>query len=257
MMPVRISPRAQRNQAIVEHARLDGESNLAWFQRVHPQPVSGVTVLLVGGCNLTSFRLRTAQSHMRIDMFPSFWSHAGIMVPSTPKKSIAWVWEASIEPTGGFHACTARNGIARVELAEYDSPDRYPNIAFLRFPGADPKEVVDGIEILKKARLVVDLVSPLVEWLGYAWGAQGNTNPLLRGHAVPSAAFVEQAFGQARCDVTPGTDSSSTCPEALWQAALWWSEFYGQTTNSNRKETSGTPTGIYVVSQPAAAATRE
>ena len=62
------------------------------------------------------------------------------------------------------------------------------------------------------------------------------------------------------CELTPGLASRSSCPEAIWQAAKWWQEFYEKTTVTDdavppesRKYEGMTPEGYFVVRQRAAA----
>jgi len=60
------------------------------------------------------------------------------------------------------------------------------------------------------------------------WGTEGSRNPLLDGSGLPSAVLVELAFGLIDVEVTPGLASASSCPEAIWQSAKWWQDFYTQ-----------------------------
>jgi hypothetical protein len=48
--------------------------------------------------------------------------------------------------------------------------------------------------------------------------------------------MLEVVFGAAGFDLTPGLESRSSCPEAIWQAAKWWHEYY---TRENRKGLRG------------------
>jgi hypothetical protein len=38
--------------------------------------------------------------------------------------------------------------------------------------------------------------------------------------------MLEIVFGAAGFDLTPGLESRASCPEAMWQAAKWWHEYY-------------------------------
>jgi hypothetical protein len=40
---------------------------------------------------------------------------------------------------------------------------------------------------------------------------------------------MEAAFAARGFDLTPGLESRSSCPEAIWQAATWWHGFYQRT----------------------------
>jgi len=69
-------------------------------------------------------------------------------------------------------------------------------------------------------------VDLLARWLAYAWGIARTSNPLLENFGMPSAAMLEIIFGAAGFDLTPGLESRSSCPEAIWQAAKWWHQYY-------------------------------
>jgi hypothetical protein len=54
----------------------------------------------------------------------------------------------------------------------------------------------------------------------------------------------------AGLELTPGLSSQSSCPEAIWQAAKWWYQFYAQINGDGQL-----PSGIYMLRQLAAAPT--
>lgn len=61
-----------------------GEGNVEWIKRcLHCGSPEDGSVILVGGANLSHFRMRVAQSYARRDLLPSFWSHAAILVKKT------------------------------------------------------------------------------------------------------------------------------------------------------------------------------
>ncbi|MEZ4453532.1 MAG: hypothetical protein R3B09_29000 [Nannocystaceae bacterium] len=245
MITARISLGARRNPRIREVARLPGESNAAWIARVLPEDGDGARILLLGGASLPHFRLRTAQSHVRSDLMPSFWSHAAVLLPGEAPT----IFQVGLEVGLALHEVPARNAISEVTVAHFDDAAHFPNLALLRFPGADAATVREGVGHLRLSRLSEDLVSPLVRWLGYVWGAKGATNPLLDGVALPGAALVDAAFAFASVDIVPSVSSRAACPEAIWQAALWWSGYYaGDTTD----DASAVPAGAYVIGQAAA-----
>ena len=75
MISVRHVPNAKENDALAAVPAKPGETNTAWLARVGAK----TGILLVGGSSLSHFRLRVAQSHLRRDMLPSFWSLAGLL----------------------------------------------------------------------------------------------------------------------------------------------------------------------------------
>jgi hypothetical protein len=261
MMEIRSSTAASPNPRLRATRRRRGETNTAWLSRVAGTADPAGTLVLVGGAGLTDFRVRVAQSHARRDLLPSFWSHVALVGNVQGRRD--WpLYEISLEPPTGFGAVALQNGIQRGSMLAYDDPARFPNVAHVRLtlaPGALDKGVSLGSVLLQavadfqKQRSVVDLPALLVEWLAYAWGVAERTNPLERRLGVPSAVFVQSVFGIAGIELTPGSASRSSCPEAIWQAAKWWHEFYA----SDVTLTQSAPTGDYVVDQPAAAAVVE
>lgn len=222
-------------------------SNLAWLDKARKEGLGRPgDVILLGGASVVDYRVRVAQSHARHDLTPSYWSQVGLVLNDDEIYSVSldtWPEPARIPAT---------NGISTIPLSAYDDGWRYPNIAVLRFPGAQ-RSVLNAAHRLKKQRSVADLPALIVAWLGFVWGAGGSGNPLVAGSGVPSAVLVEIAFGLVQVELTPGLASASSCPEAIWQSVKWWQDFYtttapGQDEHSTpSRETS--PWGFYVTRQ--------
>jgi hypothetical protein len=206
-----------------EVPRNKDEDNISWLAR--NMPAGDVTYLcLVGGKSLTAFRLRVAQAHLRHDLVPSNWSHVFLLKPAKNLAASSIV-EISLEPEKGFGFPTPVNAVQNGRLSAYRDPNLYPNIAVLGVPVAQ-KEVLSALKRFQMQRAVLDAVDLVVKWLGFAWGVSRSTNPLMDGHGIPSSAMLETVFGAAGFDLTPGLESRSSCPEAIWQAAKWWYEYY-------------------------------
>lgn len=223
-------------------SREKGEDNLGWLGR--NLPVGDVThLVMLGGKSQMAFRLRLAQAHLRHDLVPSYWSHVLLLRPAKNIASSAVV-EVSLEPEKGFGFPAPFNAVQKGKLAAYRDPARYPNIAVLGVPIAQ-SEVIKALDRFQKQRAVLDAVDLVVRWLAYAWGVARSSNPLMDGLGIPSAAMLETVFGAAGFDLTPGLESRSSCPEAIWQAAKWWHEYYER---DNRPGITGayyTPDSIY------------
>ena len=244
MLAMRHSQETTPNESLQEVPARERESNRQWMARLG----TSHGIILLGGSALAHFRIRVAQSHVRSDLLPSFWSLAGILeddetFASAPLDGHADASE--VPPTNGVRSC---------RLDEYDDPVRFPNIAVLQFTD-DVQPIYRNIERVKSQRNVIDLPTLMLPWLGYIWSAGQAGNPLLAGYGLPSAAFVETVYGIAGIELTPGLSSPSSCPEAIWASAKWWHRFY-QAETGVRKEghTIGRmPTGHFTVRQPAAA----
>ena len=90
-----------------------------------------------------------------------------------------------------------------------------------------------------------DFLTPWVRWLGYVLGAKGSENPLIGGTPMPAAQLVDSAFAHASVDIVPGVSSRAACPEAIWQSALWWSEYYA----GDEVGADAVPSGSYAIDQ--------
>jgi hypothetical protein len=244
MLAIRYSQVTSSNEAIQQVRPRSRESNRAWLRRV------GVSngIILLGGSSLTHFRIRVAQSHVRHDLLPSFWSVVGILEDGQTFASVPFGWsvDASEVPRS--------NGVQTCRLVDYDDPVRFPNIAVLQFTDA-VRPILEHIERVKAQRAVIDLPTLMLPWLGYLWSAGQAGNPLLAGYGLPSAAFVETVYGIAGIELTPGLSSAASCPEAIWAAAKWWHPFYGQGmgVEDAAHAIARLPSGHFAVRQPAAA----
>ena len=222
--------------------REEDEDNISWLARNLPE--GEVThLVLVGGMSQTAFHLRLAQAHLRHDLVPSHWSHV-FLLRSAKKLAASSVDEISLESVKGFGFPAPTNAVQKGKLAPYRDPVNFPNIAVLGIPVAQ-KEVISALERFQMQRAVLDAVDLVVRWLAYTWGVSRSGNPLMDGHGIPSAAMLETVFGAAGFDLTPGLESRASCPEAIWQSAKWWHEYYER---DNRPGITGafyTPDAIY------------
>lgn len=177
------------------------------------------------------------------------WSQAGIVTDlqtgtflSVPLRVVSD--SSQVPPNNGIELCLLR---------DYDSPRRFPNLAFIDFGGAMPT-IEQDIEKIRAQRSIIDLVSLMIPWLAFVWGARQHGNPLLDGHGIPSAGFVEMAYGIGGVELTPGLSSQTGCPEAIWQSAKWWRSYYEQASErASDRARAAVPTGCYVVGQREAA----
>lgn len=252
------SPTEESNDRLVaQELAAPDETNRAWLTRLGAP--GGVQldengIILFGGSSLAAFRMRVAQSSMRRDLFPSYWSHCGILLGGGEFATVP------LAPGSDVSSVPARNGVVMEKLEDFDDPERYPNVAVIRF-ALKHDDVRKHIKLLKEDRTIIDLPAMMLRWLGFVWGVTGAVNPLADGIGLPSAAFVETVFAMAGCELTPGLSSRSSCPEAIWQSARWWQKFYKESTVTDAvpgEETSFEgmpPEGFFVIRQPAAAIT--
>ena len=253
MISIRQSTAESANDKLDEVKAEPNETNSAWLKRV------GATdgVLLLGGATISHFRIRVAQSHARADMKPSSWSLTGILLDDTKFLSVP------LELQGDSSDIAQGNGVQVCKMSDYDDPERFPNIAVLRFTRDSSKiltntKLIAGDPEAKRPaqRNIIDLPTLMLPWLSFIWICGKASNPLTDGLGLPSAAFVETVYGIAGIELTPGLASATSCPEAIWQAAKYWHAFYKEAakTDSQRNAKQHGPTGYYAVRQKAAAA---
>lgn len=244
MIRSRYNPQAGQAQERALRELTGHASPAAWVEEAAALLGGGCAfVLLVGGADLPGFRVRVAQSQARADGLPGCFDHAALLLPEGEDDLTVFHVPLRAQEV---HTVTQRNGIQQTDLTFlHDGFARYPNLALLRFPVDDAEELRKTALALRGARLSEDLVTPLSRWLAYVWSALDN--PLNEALGVPSAMFVEACYAAARQDITPGMQERVVTPEAIWQAARWWPEYY-------QDDTAREPLGYFTLGQRAACA---
>jgi hypothetical protein len=217
VIPTRESPVSDPNEKLQALPPEADEGNAAWFRRAPWHD----GVILLGGSALIDFRVRVAQSQLRSDLTPSYWSLCGLIRDDGSLRTVPFQFpDASAVPR--------TNAVRTMSIDDFDDPADWPNIAIVRF--ADNGATIEGqADRVAERRSVVDLPGLLLDWLAFGWATEAAANPLLRGRGMPSAAFVEAAHALAGIELTPGLSSAASCPEAIWQAVKWWHEYYAGT----------------------------
>jgi len=214
VIPTRESPVSSPNDELQELAPQDGEGNVAWFKRSDLK----VGVVMLGGTSLVDFRLRVAQSALRSDLTPSYWSVCGLIRDDGSFRSVP------LQPAD-IAAVPKANAVEALWLEQFDDPAEWPNIAVLSFAD-NAEELEKQADRVAGTRSIVDLPPLVLAWLGHAWAVDNGANPLAAANGIPGAAFVEAAHSLAGIELTPGMSSAASCPEAIWQAVKWWHEYY-------------------------------
>jgi hypothetical protein len=246
-MSIRVlrSEAPEDNKQLVERERSPGEDNAAWLQRVIRERKldkgrKSSLLLLLGGTDPLSFRLRVAQSHVRNDLTPSAWSHVALLDAVQEPIADTRIYEVSLAPPHGFSRhgfAPYDNAVQEDRLTGYLDASRFPNLALLSVP--IPLDTIakeengkrsGTLDQVRKGRNTLDVPQMILRWLAYAWGVGVPGSPLAEGLGIPSAAVLEAAFAAADFDLTPGLESRSSCPEAIWQAARWWHQYYERTS---------------------------
>jgi hypothetical protein len=214
VIPTRESPVGAPNVELQPLPPVEHESNSAWVAR---SPLKSGIVLL-GGTSLVDFRVRVAQSALRSDLSPSYWSVSGLIRDDGTIRTVP------LQPAD-VNTVPLRNAVREMSMGDFDNADDWPNIAVLRF-AANEEVVQENADRVSERRTIIDLPALLLAWLAHVWVTDEQINPLAAGKGVPSAAFVEAAYSLAGIELTPGLASTASCPEAIWQSVKWWHEYY-------------------------------
>jgi hypothetical protein len=210
-----------------------GQGNLAWGGRAAQEmktagPDKWTYIALIGGADTLSFRLRVAQSHLRPDMQPSYWSHAMLVLLSEASVSGAQaVHIPLLRPDTPEYAPT-KNGVVIDSLSVFDDAVRYPNIALLAIPV--PQMLIQArVNAFMNSRSTLDSLEHVLRWLAFSWGVAKTGNPLHENYGLPTACMLETVCSAEEFDLTPGLESRASCPEAIWIAARHWHDYYQKT----------------------------
>ncbi len=206
---------------------LQRSSNLAFFAAAKKHLPRGYSFLgaigLVGGNSWPACALQAAQSVLRWDRRPSYWSHCFLICREATKIEETRLWECTLEPYALSDLLPEHNAVTSRTLDAYADPGSYPNVALVAFKLGD-KEVKALIARAKKPnidRLRFPLWDLAGRWIAYLWGGAA-VNPLTEGFRMPSAGYVEMAYEAAGIDLTPGSSERNSSPEHIWQTAKWW-----------------------------------
>ncbi|WP_077038420.1 hypothetical protein [Pelomonas sp. KK5] len=224
--------------------REPGEGNLAWGQRAAramrtPSPADWTFIALLGGADTLSFRCRVAQSHLRPDMQPSYWSQALMVLLEDASLAGAQALHVPLLQPAGPDFGPRSNGVTMEPLAAFDDPAAYPNIALIALPVAQAK-IQARVQAFMRSRSTLDALEHVLRWLAFAWGVARTGNPLFDNYGLPSACMLEAVCAAEGYDLTPGLESRASCPEAIWIAARHWHDYYEKTG-------SGIPFGRFTV----------
>lgn len=218
------------NGNLIAFERRATEDNLQWGTRAVANmrtggPKDWSYLVLLGGVDTLSFRLRVAQSHLRYDMLPSYWSESLVVELKGNDIGEANALQVPLhQPEGGVFP-TRTNGVLQRPLKDFADTSRWPNIAVIAMP-VSQATLLEKIDSFRYARGTVDALEHVLRWLAFAWGSGRTPNPLNDGIGLPSTCMIETACAAAGLDLTPGLESRASCPEAIWTAAKHWQHYF-------------------------------
>lgn len=226
--------------------RIKREGNLDWLPRAYNSflldDVSQWSfVVLAGGKDIASFRLRVAQSHLRGDMLPSFWSDCALLQVENGDFSRARFYHLPLFQPASAPYAPMRNGLIELPLKQFPSQTYFPNLALLAIPVAQDK-VMESLALYQRSRVSYDAVENILPWLAYVWGAGNAANPLMQQTGFPSATMLGQLFNAHGFDLAPGVNANLAAPESFWSGVKHWQRFY-----SNTQENGLLPKARFVI----------
>ncbi len=227
-------------------ARINRESNLEWLPRAYNSfELDDVTqwsfVVLAGGRDVASFRLRVAQSHLRGDMLPSYWSDCALLNVEQGDFSRARFFNLPLFQPATASYAPMRNGLIELPLKQLPSQKQFPNLALLAIPVPQEK-ILESLAAYQRARVSYDAVENILPWLAYVWGAGNAANPLMQHIGFPSAMMLNQLFSAQGFDLAPGVNANLSAPETFWSGVKHWQAYY-----SNTQENGLLPKARFVI----------
>ncbi|HRB97130.1 MAG TPA: hypothetical protein PKY67_05390 [Nitrosomonas sp.] len=191
-------------------------------------------ILLLGSMSIEAFRIRVAQSHLRADMLPSYWSDCGfLLIDGNQFDNPTFFHLPLLQPSNNAYA-PMRNGLIELKLNDLlkDSWKIFPNIALLAIPVAQD-DIVEALKKFRESHIAYDAVENIIPWLAYVWGVGDAANPLRQQIGLPSAMLLNQLYGSCNFDLSPNVNNNLSTPEVFWSAVKYWCDFYQNTTKNN------------------------
>lgn len=190
-----------------------------------------IWVGLVGAKDPASMAIRWAQSFLRFDRLPSWFSHIFLFTGKGDEILECPVVDADPRQP-------ENSGVRTSSAERYADVDVYPNVAVIGFAleetetGTSPAEriarVMEAARNPKAIRARYDLWEMIAGWQPFLFDPARRPNPLVDGYPHPGAAFVRWALAQAGIETSPGAMDEYDAPEHLWAAAKWWKDAYAQ-----------------------------
>jgi len=234
----------------------------------HKSGDGAFSIVLIGSADMPGICLRRAQSVLRLDQRPSYWSHALVITEPWDGKSPVGklaIAEVPFFARNGEFPEPADNAVIRsTTLGHYLDRRRDPNVALFSITrlvkGKRKPLSAAELDILARAsadpnldRARYDLWAELGVWQQYFWSGEQLPNPTLSGQPIPAASFIEMLFEQIGIDLTPAASERNSAPEHFWTSMRWWLQ---KDVQAQRGADGAVVTGCYVIRDQGAAVRR-
>jgi hypothetical protein len=212
-----------------------------------------MTVGLIGSRDLPGHSLRMAQSILRWDLRPSYWSHVFVVAESvTSRTSLSKlkILEIPLFPRNGKFPKPEKNGVNEGTFGQYEDKAVDANVGLVAITMSDSEvqKLFKRAKSWNADRVRYNFWDMLGAWQSYLWSQGAKTNPLREGIPIPASSYIEFIFDRLGMGVTPGASSRNSAPEHLWNAACWWHKAFKE---DNRKIA-----GMFVARDPGCAMLR-
>ena len=215
----------------IKAVRLEEKREVLDFAARIVSPADTIYVGLVGGRDPASMTVRLAQSFLRFDRRPSYFSHVFLFTGRGDA-----ILECRL--VGADPSRPETQGVVRDRARRYQDAEDWPNKALIGFtfrevkggdaPSKRVKSVLDAATDSRKIRERYDVWSMIAAWQPYLFEPHRHANPLVERSPHPGAAFVRWALGMAGIEGSPGALDELDAPEHLWAAANYWYEAYAK-----------------------------
>jgi hypothetical protein len=201
---------------------------------------------MMGEYGMIGYSIRLAQSIIRFDRQPSYWSHVFLFDSEVPadkdailsrSKQAPTIWESTIDFTGPLHQLHLVNGVSPRYLRDYAKPDFnvlahhcVPNIGVAVF-ALNEEEVQSMLRRMTEPEvdaLRYDFSGLIGTWLAYIFNREREENPLGAGNAVFCSAYCQLVYDTLSIDLSMGAHARNTSPENIWQSVKWFSDSFAR-----------------------------
>ena len=159
-----------------------------------------MTVGLIGSRDLPGHSLRMAQSILRWDLRPSYWSHVFVVAePVTSRASLSKlkILEIPLFSRNGQFPKPENNGVNEGTLGQYEDKAVDANVGLVAISMSDPEvqKIFKRAHAWNADRVRYNFWDMLGAWQSYLWSQGTKTNPLREGVPIAASSVEVILFG--------------------------------------------------------------
>ncbi len=216
---MRVSPQSRASKARGTRAVARRRFGL---RRLIKNPDNTIYIGLAGACDPASVAVRHAQTFMRFDRRPSYFSDVFVFTGREDEVILAPI-------VGADPSRPESLGIIRASCDDFAVVRRHPNIALIAVTlevNASERMKRFYRAVRQPAVIAEDrrLWSLVADWQPYVFQPDRVTNPLHEGVSHPGTVLARWLLAEAGVEGAPGATEDADAPEHLWAFAKWWGE---------------------------------